>query len=63
MGRKISDWQKHIAPFLSKAAKQAARTFKPKSGITPAKKKQIASLQKQRDKMNERIRKLRGKKK
>lgn len=58
MAKKTSDWQKHVGPFLAKAVKQARRSFKPKNGMTPARKKQLISLRKQRDKMNDRIRKL-----
>ncbi len=55
-------WQQHSAPFLRKALKQAAKSFKRKDGITPAKRKQIKTLQNQREKINARIRKLKGKK-
>ncbi len=59
--KKVSDWQRHVAPFLRKAIAQARRSFKPKNGMTPKKKKEIESLRKQKEKLNERIkRKLNG---
>ncbi len=61
MAKRVSDWQRHVAPFLRKAIVQAKKSFKPKSGMTPKKKKEIESLRKQKDKLNDRIkRKLNG---
>ncbi len=56
-----SDWQKHVAPFLSRAIKQARKSFKPKNGMTPAGKRTVKGLQKKRDEINSRIRRLKGK--
>lgn len=56
-----TDWQKHSGPYLKKALKQAAKTFRSKmKGPTPAQKKRIKELQKKRDQVNAEIRKLKG---
>ncbi|MEE8209018.1 MAG: hypothetical protein V3T88_08735 [Nitrosomonadaceae bacterium] len=56
-----SAWQKHVGPFLSRAIKQARKSFKSKTAMSPAAKKNVKSLQSKRDDINSRIRKLKGK--
>lgn len=48
-------WREHAKPFLSKALKQAARTWKPVSSRTNMRK--VTSLRQQRDRINKEIRK------
>lgn len=60
MGRKKSAWQRHVGPYLARAIKQARKSFKPASGITPAKIRSIKSLQKRREGINIMIKKLKG---
>ena len=60
MSRKESEWQKHVAPFLRKAVKQARKTYKPKNGLTAAQKRSLKAMQKRRDELNDKIRKMKG---
>lgn len=48
-------WREHAAPYLSKALRQASRTWKPKSQRTN--KKKVAGLRVKRQKLNDQIRK------
>lgn len=48
-------WRQHAAPYLSKALKQASKTWKPKSQRTNEQK--VQKLRTQRAKINEEIRK------
>lgn len=56
---KAKTWKEHAAPFLSKALKQASRSWKPKNKRVDQKK--VKRLQKQRDKLNAQIKKEKGK--
>jgi len=57
-----SAWQKHAGPFLKKALKAAASSFKgQRKGPSPAQKKRIKELQLKRADINRQIRKLKGK--
>lgn len=59
MTKKAKTWREHAAPYLSKALKQASKTWKPKSKRTDQKK--IKRLQAERDKINKTIKKERNK--
>ena len=48
-------WRDHAAPYLSKALKQASRTWKPKNQRTNLGK--VQKLRNQREKINEAIKK------
>lgn len=48
-------WKMHAAPYLSKALKQASRTWKPKNQRTN--KAKVASLRAQRERINAQIKK------
>lgn len=48
-------WREHAAPYLRKALKEAARTWKPKNQRTN--KKKVEQLRNQRLKINEQIKK------
>ena len=61
MARKPSEWQKHVAPYVAKAIKEAKKTYKSKTVMTAAQKRQVASLQKKREEINAKIRKMKGK--
>jgi len=52
---KGKSWRQHAAPFLSKALKQASKTWKPKNKRTN--KRKVEQLRKQRLKLNEAIKK------
>lgn len=51
--RKGKTWRQHAAPFLSKALKNAARTWKPKNQRTN--KPKVEKLRNQRAKINKQI--------
>lgn len=55
-----TSWQKHAAPFLKKALKQAAKSFVKKTGMTAAKKRAIKQAQKQRDSLNAKIKRMKN---
>lgn len=48
-------WKQHAAPYLSKALRQAARTWKPKNQRTN--KKKVEALRAQRARINQQIKK------
>jgi hypothetical protein len=52
-------WKQHAAPYLSRALKQASKTWKPKSQRTNMAK--VVALRKQRDKINTAIKQELGK--
>jgi hypothetical protein len=52
-------WKQHAAPYLSRALKQASKTWKPKSQRTNMAK--VVALRKQRDKINTAIKQKLGK--
>jgi len=59
------DWARHAAPHVKKAMKKAMadarRTWKGAKEPTKAEKNRIKALQKQRQDVNRKIRKLKGK--
>lgn len=59
-GRRTNkSWREHAGPYLSRALKQASKTWKPKKDRTDYKK--VKALQKQRDRLNALIKKEKAK--
>lgn len=56
-----NEWQRHSGKFLKEALKKAARSFRgKKKGPSESQKKSIKVLQRKREEINSKIKKMKG---